>query len=65
MATMSKPEIGTTYMTAETNPIHSRFTCTKCEDAGVKHIIELPEGTLFPKCKEFEEPVTWRLESYM
>ena len=65
MATLTKPALGTKYMTAETNPLSSRFTCTKCEEIGVKHIIELPEGALFPKCKECEEPVTWRLESYM
>jgi hypothetical protein len=61
---MTKPAIGTTFHTGETSPVHGKFSCMKCEQAGSKHEIKLKEGEIFPQCKDCKSDVDWRLVEY-
>ena len=63
MATITKPAIETTYRTGEVNPVTRKYACVKCEQAGGKRIITLPQGAPFPKCDQSHSSVWWRVES--
>jgi hypothetical protein len=58
----TKPTIGTTYRTGETNPVSGKFVCMMCEEAGQDHKVSVKEGKAFPDCDKMA--VTWRLDSY-
>ena len=64
MATTTRPEIGATYRTGEISPVSGAFACVKCEEKGGMNVITVSQGEKFPRCKECNAAVTWRLARY-